>query len=156
VRVFVVGVRKDLSREAIPIASGSEQHVPIGDVLDFDAGNWSPIYKPGRAEATIRRIENGRVAFGDRFVAPYYGSGSGKTGRSLERPIGTLTTKDRYCLVDGDRMRMLLVKEALLAQGFPEDYQLNGTRKIDMHLIGNSVPPAMTRHVIERLTESLN
>jgi DNA (cytosine-5)-methyltransferase 1 len=112
--------------------------------------------KPGRAQATIDRIESGRRRFGHRFLAPYYGSGSGKTGRALNRPIGTLTTRDRYCLVDGDRMRMLTVREYLLAQGFPEDYRLHGTRKTDIHLIGNSVAPPVMRHIVEHLKESLN
>jgi DNA (cytosine-5)-methyltransferase 1 len=34
------------------------------------------------------------------FVTPYYGSGSGLTGHSVERPLPTLTTKPRFGLVD--------------------------------------------------------
>lgn len=55
----------------------------------------SPIIKPGRTASTLLRVENGWKRFGERFVMPYYGSGSGLTGRSLNRPIGTITTLDR-------------------------------------------------------------
>lgn len=33
------------------------------------------------------------------LLAPYYGSGSGETSRSIDEPIGTLTTRDRYALI---------------------------------------------------------
>lgn len=47
----------------------------------------------------------------ERFVMPYNGSGSGLTGRSLARPLGTVTAADRWAVVDGDRMRMLSIRE---------------------------------------------
>ena len=31
----------------------------------------------------VARIERGRAEHGSRFLAPYYGTGSGQTGRSL-------------------------------------------------------------------------
>lgn len=53
--------------------------------------------------------------FGERFVMSYYGFGSDLTGRSLDRPIGTITTLDRWAVVDGDRMRMITANEAMSA-----------------------------------------
>ncbi|MNG24086.1 hypothetical protein D3C84_1087710 [compost metagenome] len=75
--------------------------MPASSFIDFEAGKWSPVVKPGRAESTLLRVKNGRERFGDRFIMPYYGSGSGLTGRCLERPIGTITTLDRWALVRG-------------------------------------------------------
>jgi DNA (cytosine-5)-methyltransferase 1 len=84
VRLFMVGARKPIS---IP-----EIWAPTRDVLDFDSGSWSPIFKPGRSPATIRRWEAGRERFGDCFLMPCYSQGSGTTGCSLDRPLGTVRT----------------------------------------------------------------
>jgi DNA (cytosine-5)-methyltransferase 1 len=149
-RLFVVGVRKDAG-PALSIPQGSMTHVPARTIIDEGATNWSAIVRPGRSPATLRRIENGRLRLGQRFLAPYFGSGSGTTGRSLDRPIGTITTKDRYCLVDGDRMRMLTAREYLLAQGFPAHFRLPPTHRAAVAMIGNSVPPPMARAVCEKV-----
>lgn len=69
----------------------------------------SPIAKPGRAVSTLDRISRGRTQHGDRFVMPYYGSGSGLTVRSLKRSLGTVTTLDRWALVDGDHIYSLFL-----------------------------------------------
>ena len=72
----------------------------------------------------LRRIANGRRQHGDRFLAPFYGSGSGLTGRSLARPIGTITTRDRWAVIDGGRMRILTIPESRRAMGFRDSYRL--------------------------------
>ena len=126
-------------------------HVPIGPVIQWDRFNWSPVDKPGRATATLERIKNGRQAFGDRFVAPFYGSGSGKTGRSIERPLGTVTTRDRWAVVDGDQMRMMQPPEYLAAMGFRPDYELPETRKSAIHMLGNAVCPPVAADVLRAL-----
>ncbi len=119
--------------------------------IDFSAGRWSPINRPGRSGATLARIEAGRSAFGSRFLAPFYGSGSGTTGRSLDRPIGTLTTRARWALIDGDRMRMVRAVEGRALMGFPGDYALPANEAQAWHLIGNAVAPAQARDVIDAL-----
>ena len=44
------------------------------------------IDKPGRSQATLNRIARGRAQLKtDTFLIPYYGSGSGLTGRSFEQ-----------------------------------------------------------------------
>ncbi|MCY1462461.1 hypothetical protein D9M71_802360 [compost metagenome] len=69
------------------------QHVPAASFLNFDVGRWSPIEKPGRAQATLDRVRNGRERFGDRFIMPYYGKGSGTTGRDINlAPTKALTS----------------------------------------------------------------
>lgn len=130
------------------------EHVPAASIIDFDAPNWSPVEKPGRSEATLRRIANGRRAHGDRFVMPYYGSGSGTTGRSLKRPLGTITTLDRWAVVDGDRMRMLSANECRAAMGFPSDYVLPAQHRTAVHLLGNAVCPPVARDIIQAIREA--
>ncbi len=93
------------------------------------------------------------------FMAPYYGSGSGETGRDLRDPAPTCTTKDRLQLVtvniDGSTyvitdigMRMLQPRELFLANGFPEDYIIDQgadgkklPKYAQVRMCGNSVPP---------------
>ena len=82
---------------------------------------------------------------GPRFLMPYYGSGSGLTGRSLDRPIGTIVAQDIWAIVDGERMRMLQPHEAKLLMGFPSSFQATGTRREQMRGYGNAVcPPVAT------------
>ncbi len=145
VRVFLVATR---SKHPLKLRLRRRPHRPVNDILHWDAGKWSLVDKPRRSLATLARIANGRTEFGDRFVAPYYGSGSGTTGRSLDRPIGTLTTRDRWALVDGDYMRMLSKQESRAAMGFPENYQLPTTHKESIHLLGNAVCPPVAAAVV--------
>lgn len=99
------------------------------------------------------------------FLAPYYGSGSGETGRDLATPTPTVTTKDRlqlvtvtiagecYAIVDIG-MRMLQPHELALAQGFRDSYQFAeaGGKPVpkyqQVRLIGNSVCPPLARAIV--------
>lgn len=148
VRLFLV-----LSRSKAPLRLRlqRQEQRPIASSIRWDAYTWAPILKPGRSPATLARAEAGRRAFGDRFVMPFYGSGSGLTGRSLERPLGTVTTRDRWAIVDGDRMRMMQPAEYAAAMGFPESYQLPQKRTDAIHLLGNAVCPPVARELIAAL-----
>lgn len=150
-RIIILGTR---SKHPIELSFEKHQHVPASSFIDFNTGNWSMIDKPGRSTNTLARIENGRQAFGDRFVAPFYGSGSGTTGRSLARPIGTITTKDRWAVIDGDRMRMLTVNESRQAMSFPDHYILPESSEHAMKMLGNAVPPKFMRGIITALKEA--
>jgi DNA (cytosine-5)-methyltransferase 1 len=147
-RLIVVGTR---SRAPLHIDQARQEPQPIGDVLDLSAGRWSPVDTPRRAARTLRRIEAGRRAIGPRFVMPYYASGSGLTGRSLNRPLGTVTTIDRWAVVDGDRMRMLTVDEYRAAMGFPAGYRVPDRRREAIHMLGNAVPPPLARGVLSAI-----
>lgn len=140
-----------LTRSAKPIQLELPRvpHVAAASFLDFHAGRWSPIEKPGRAAATLARIAKGRSAHGSRFLTSFYGQTKG--GRSLHRPIGTITTRDRWAVIDGDRMRMITVDEAARAMSFRHDYQLPAAAKEAMHMLGNAVPPLAAQRVIESL-----
>jgi DNA (cytosine-5)-methyltransferase 1 len=147
-RLFMVCTR---SRNPIQLTLPKRPHRAIGDIIEWDAHTWSLIDKPGRSPATLRRTAAGRAEFGDRFVAPYYSDGSGLTGRSIDRPIGTITTCDRWAVVDGDRMRMLQVSEAKAAMGFRRDYVLPATKKAAIHMLGNVVCPQVAADVLDAL-----
>jgi len=139
--------------EPLELANPKLPHVPASSFLDFAAGSWSVIDKPGRSRATLARIENGRRDFGPRFLAPYYSDGSGLTGRSIDRPIGTITTKARWALIDGPRMRMLTVREQRAAMGFPAGYHLPQQKHLAIHMLGNAVCPPKAAHLITQIME---
>lgn len=149
-RLFIVGTR---SKHPIELQIQPRQHVSAASFVDFRTGKWTPINRPGRSVRTLARVSAGRSRFGRRFLAPYYGSGSGETGRSLERPIGTITTRDRWAVIDDDRMRMLTVDECRAAMAFPTRYVLPDDHRLTIHMLGNAVPPPMTAAVITALKE---
>lgn len=150
VRMFIVGTR---SKAPLMLKLLRHEHVPATSFIDFEVGNWSQIDRTGRATATLERVANGRRSHGNRFLTAYYGNEKG--GRSLHRPIGTITTRDRWAIVDGDRMRMLAAQECRAAMGFPSDYQLPSQHRSAVHLLGNAVCPPVARDMIKALQSQI-
>lgn len=145
-RMFIVATR---SKHPIELRLEQREHVGSAQIIDFNAGRWSAVNRPGRAESTLERVAEGRRIHGARFLTAYYGNERG--GRSLSRPVGTITTRDRWAVIDGDRMRMLDVAECRRAMGFPDSYQLPERAKDAMHMLGNAVVPQVACDVIEAL-----
>jgi DNA (cytosine-5)-methyltransferase 1 len=150
IRLFIVCVR---SKSPLYLTLPKQPHKAADSFIDFTAGNWQPIDKPGRAPNTLERVRNGRLQFGNRFLFSYYGNT--KTGRALSRPIGTITTRDRWAVVDGDYMRMLLADENMRAMTFPRDYIRPSSHQLTTHMAGNAVPPKAMCEVITALVASL-
>lgn len=142
-RVFVICTR---GKHTPAIRLPKRDHTPAENILE-SGGNWSPV--ADKCANTRARIEAGRRAHGSRFLVAYYGNEKG--GRSVRRPIGTVTTRDRYALVDGDRMRMLNVTEYRRAMGFREDYVLPRSSTLAKHMLGNAVCPPVARDVLLEL-----
>lgn len=147
-RLFIVGSR---SRHPIELRLPARGHQPVAPVVQWDQFVWAPVDRPGRSSKTLARVAEARRRFGSRFAMPYYGSGSGLTGRSLDRPLGTVTTRARWAVVDGDRMRMFQAPELRDVMGFPADYQLPAANNVAVHLLGNAVSPPVARDVIRSL-----
>jgi len=153
-RLFVVASRGGEVPEISPPENLKAPH--IEELLD-ERGVWqtTPLYKEGRAAATIERAERGMAEVGadKSFLIVYYGTDGSGGWQSLERPLRTITTVDRFALVekiDGEyRMRMLQVSELKRAMGFDDGYQLScGTRRDKVRLLGNGVcPPVMEKIV---------
>jgi DNA (cytosine-5)-methyltransferase 1 len=145
-RLFIACTR---SKHPVQLDLPRRSHVGSAEIIDFDAGRWSSVEKAGRSLHTLSRITEGRRVHGHRFLSAYYGNESG--GRSLSRPVGTITTRDRWAVIDGDRMRMLSVDECRKAMGFPASYQLPTRAKDAMHMLGNAVVPVVACDVINAL-----
>lgn len=145
-RVFIVGTR---SVAPIVLKLPRRAHVAAASFVNFDGGKWSPIERPNRAAKTLDRVRAGRAAHGSRFLTAYFGNEAG--GRSLHRPIGTITTRDRYAVIDGDRMRMLTAEEYRLGMGFPSTYRLPTQHRLAVHMLGNAVCPTVAEDFVNAL-----
>lgn len=148
-RLFIVATR---TKHPLMLQFPVREHVPASSFIDFDGGKWQPIEKPGRAAATLARIAAGRRVHGDRFISSYYGNERG--GRSLRRPVGTITTRDRHAIIDGDRMRMFSAQECRAAMGFPADYKLPAQHRLAVHMLGNAVVPKVACDVIQSIARA--
>lgn len=129
------------------------------DIVQLD-GPWaSTVLDNGRrAEATLARFHRGVAALGKNipFLIVYYGSDGAGGWQSLDKPIRTITTIDRFGLVTWEdgvaHLRMLQVDELKAAMGFRSDYKLGrGTRRDRIRLLGNGVCPPMMQSVIDSL-----
>lgn len=145
-RVYIVLTR---TKHPLQLTLPRRDHAPASSVIDFATGEWSLL--ANRVAKTRERACAGRARFGERFVMPYYGKGSGLTGRSLLRPIGTITTKARWAVVDGDRMRMVTVDENRAFMGFPMGYQLPSRVHDANTMLGNAVVPQVACDVINAI-----
>ena len=159
-RLFLVGDRKQQPLGSIQKYNGL--HKTAKSVLD-PVGTWntSPLFHERRAIATIKRARRGFHALGEEgsFLLVYYGNDGSGGWQSLNRPLRTITTIDRFALVRHDghepRMRMLQVPELKRAMGFDEDFQLPvGTRRDRIRLLGNGVCPPVMKAVVESLVTS--
>lgn len=129
------------------------------DVLD-PPGTWptNPLFGPKRASGTLERARRAFRAIGEEtpFLIVYYGSDGSGGWQALDRPLRTITTVDRFALVEpsanGPTMRMLQVPELTRAMGFSSRHKLIcGTRRERVHLLGNGVCPPVMRHVVKSL-----
>ncbi|MFF5230250.1 DNA cytosine methyltransferase [Dactylosporangium sp. NPDC000521] len=110
------------------------------------------------------------------LLVPYYSTGR---ARPLEEPMGTLSTRDRYAVVDPDidtvigsaavdvnaalrvdlldcLFRMLEPAEIAAGMAFAPDYQILGTRRERVRQAGNAVTPPAARDLIAALVEAIS
>ena len=106
----------------------------------------------GAYKATQNRVENGRKKFGYTFLDAAYESEKG--GRSLNKPLGTVTTVNKHSLVRGDYMRPLSVQEIARAQSFSDNYVWPEQKTIAYSLIGNAVPALGGMRTIKALLKA--
>lgn len=112
-RVFIVGTR---SKNPIQLNIEREPIVPARKIIDLSDEGYKWDLVSNRVEATQMRVRNGRKRYGDIFLDAAYGSA--KSGRSLDKPIGTIKTVNVHSLVKGDKIRPISIKEMAAAQSF--------------------------------------
>lgn len=122
--------------------------------LDTSLGRWSR-WREEYVSASVARIEAALARQGGPCLVPYYGSESSHAGWSLDRPCGTLTRRDRFIVVVGDRARVLTLAEQRAIAGFPPDYPLAGSRADGVEQLGASVIPACAEFLLGRVLASV-
>ena len=128
-------------------------------IIDQNAEyNFTPLYALNRAKATIERAERAIAELGKKepFLIVYYGSDGGGGWQTLDRPLRTITTLDRFAYVKpshkGHIMRMLQPEELKKGMGFDSMFILSdGTRRDKIKLMGNAVCPPVMKSIIESL-----
>jgi len=136
-RLFVV-----CDREANPSlpASGRMTKKTVASVLGRGQSKdkpwqWSCLDTPGRAEATLARANRAIDELGPKtpFIMVYYGTDGAGGFQTLDRPLRTITTLDRFAYVrpngKGHEMRMLQPTELAAAMGFPACHKLPGVSR---------------------------
>ena len=156
-RLFLIGDKlADPPKLELPAVSSRPT---VESILD-EPGIWTttPLRREGRAKATLERADRAISAIGSEtpFLIVYYGTDGGGGWQGLDRPLRTITTVDRFALVEpgkkGHSMRMLQVPELRRAMGFGNDYRLEfGTRRDKIRLLGNGVCPPVMQRIVERL-----
>lgn len=125
---------------------------------------YSPLRTNRRAEATLQRAERALAALGPEtpFLLVYYGTDGSGGWQSIDIPLRTITTLDRFAYVrprqDGQHeMRMLQVPELMKAMGFPDDYKFErGSRRDNIKLLGNAVCPPVMEAIIRTVIRTEN
>lgn len=157
-RLFVICDRK---KQPAPVTPPSRPRlIPVSAVLD-ECSQWrmTPLFRHGRARDTLARARRAMKQLGRRapFLIVYYGTDGCGGWQSIDRPLRTVTTIDRFALVrptaDGHMMRMLQVPELMRAMGVDDNFELPiGTRREKIRLLGNGVCPPVMKRVVESLS----
>lgn len=94
----------------------------------------------------------------EHLLVPYYGNGTAKTVRE---PVGTLSTRDRYALVQGQvdiddvLFRMLEPHEIGRAMSFADEYIVLGSKRERVRQYGNAVTPNCAEVIVCALVEAI-
>ncbi|MFJ5216972.1 DNA cytosine methyltransferase [Streptomyces sp. NPDC088354] len=95
----------------------------------------------------------------DTLLVPYYGTG---TAHTVREPVGTLTTRDRYALVNGPAVdldavlfRMLEPGEIGRGMAFPDTYAVLGNKREKVRQYGNAVTPPVAEVLVSALVEAI-
>lgn len=150
-----------LSKDVSSPVFKQKKHVPARDIIDWsDRYKFTPLRRENRAANTLKRADNAIRELGNNtpFLVVYYGTGDG--WQSLDKPLRTITTLDRFGLVvpaqNGHEMRMLQPEELKSAMGFGRDYNLLDlklTRREKIKLMGNGVCPPVMKSIVENLIQ---
>lgn len=159
-RLFLVADRKQ--EPTLVKRPKGGRRLSAKSVLDR-RGTWdtTPLFSENRAKDTLLRAQRAIKVLGEDkpFILVYYGSDGSGGWQRISRPLRTITTVDRFALVEassrGYQMRMLQVPELKRAMGLEEEFMLShGTRRDRVRLLGNGVCPPVMEKVVRALTES--
>jgi len=143
-RLIIVATR---SKNPLELNLRKEDHISARSFIDtsFSSRNWDLV--SNRVKATQSRVANGRKKYGNIFLDAAYGSAVG--GRSIDKPIGVITTINKHSIVNGEYIAPISIPEQAAAQTFPASYQFPKSTTLTKQMIGNAVPPVMAKKITE-------
>lgn len=133
---------------------------PARSIIDW-SGRYasSKLNKPNRAKATLERAERAISKLGKcvDFLIVYYGSDYAGGWQSLDAPLRTVTTLDRFGLVtwknNAPYLRMLQPSELIRAMGAGSRHTLPfGSRREKIKLCGNGVCSPVLEVIFKKMT----
>ena len=137
-------VRASLTGGELSVPESSHEPA-FGPCVDWEAPGWRDrsLASPGAQ----KRFSRAQANHGPRCLSQHV---TGHPGVPLGEAIRTITTKDQWVLLDGDRYRPLTTREHARGMGFPEWFRWPPElpRKKVIKGLGNAVCPPQARDVI--------
>ena len=121
----------------------------FGPLIEWGTGPWFPL--ASKPDGVRKRVDAARKrGLGARFLTHYV---TGHRGRELDRPIGCITTKVQWAVVDGDRTRMLTTGELGRGMGFSGSYLFPTGKTLACRMLGNAIPPPFAKEIVRQAME---
>ena len=125
--------------------TGSEQLVEPSFLVGIDHASAGERHVRSLEKPAPTAVTQQNYALIHAHLIKYFGTGK---AQSVDQPLSTVTTKDRFGLVEifeetpglDIRLRMLQPHELAAAQSFPDDYKFCGNKGEIVKQIGNAVP----------------
>lgn len=158
-RLFLLADLNQMPKPVVPTACREIR--TVRSILD-PHGTWQTtlLRTQNRAKGTLERADRAIAAVGinEPFLIVYYGSDGSGGWQSIDAPLRTVTTVDRFALVtpetDGHRMRMLQPSEIRRAMGFPDNYKFPAVPRRDrVKLLGNAVCSPVMHAILKSLCQ---
>lgn len=159
-RMFLICSREGhkVTREDL-LTHKSRESKTARDIINWEACYRSkPLRRPGRAKATLARAERAIAELGENvpFLIVYYGSDYAGGWQSLDAPLRTITTLDRFGLVTWENgiphLRMLQPEELKNGMGAGQNHTLpEGSRREKVKLCGNGVCSDVLEVIFKRI-----
>ena len=135
-----------------------------------------PMFVPQHGGGTVKPVSHplptiattGSISVVSPVLVKFYGRE--EEAHSVDKPLGSVTCKDRFGLADGQLVvdewgrfllldilfRMLQPHELAAAMSFPENYKFAGTKSDQVKQIGNAVCPALAEALIAAALDDLD
>lgn len=145
IRLFFVITK---SKFPINIPLPESKHIPAKSIINWNVTgkHYSEFF---RTDKWTKRFFKAKSRYGDKAILSYYGSED--SGRSVDKPFGTLTTTQKFAIINNDTVRFLTIDETKKAMGFSTEYKLTGIKSIDHILLGNAVCPPVAEYIIKNI-----
>jgi DNA (cytosine-5)-methyltransferase 1 len=131
--------------DPMPTVMGSDR-LALAEPFLVQTSHGQRVHGVERPLPTVTTARGGDFAVVEPFITKY--NGTAKSAQSVGEPLDTVTSKDRFGLVQpcingyvlDIRFRMLQPHELAAAMSFPKDYQFTGIQEDIVKQIGNAWP----------------